>query len=354
MTYYVIPFVIWTTFCIWKALHTSKELNFTDYIFALPLILLVVLRGEVGTDTANYIGNAQYVIWWHEQGTEDFEVGYALLVRLFAMVTSDPQVVIAFVSLLAAILFFVMLHMWENGQCIVSLVFIPACFYNFTMNGLRMGIAFPLAAIAILQLEKKRWLAFYVLALAAISIQMTTAILLPLLVLARINVHLSRRGILYSVILGFSILGPAYHVLGDKVADKMALYYLYSSSFVGGGTPSGTSGLSLIILSAVCSLIAWRFPEKRHRYVGLSFFAIQVAFFGLTQVTYAGIRFQSMALFAQLLGLSFGIERPIQKGQLAVVLLLCCLAFSAFVRNAGSSAGEVSAFIPYRFAWESQ
>jgi hypothetical protein len=354
MIYYITPLLIWIIFCIWKVLHTSQELALLDYMFALPLILIPVLRGEVGTDTVNYIGNAQYVIWWNEQDTKGFEFGYGFLVQLLAMVTDDPHVVVAIISLLAAVLFFAMLHMWDNGQCILSLMLIPACFYNFTMNGLRMGIAFPLAAIAILQLEKKRLLLFYILAFAAISVQMTAAILLPMLMLARIRVKLSRKGTLYGLILGLSILGPAYYFLGDKLAEKILLYYLYSTSYLGSGTPSSSSGLSLIIISAACIVVALCLPDKRHRYLGLGFLCIQVAFFGITQLSYAGVRFQAMALFAQLLGLSFGTKRPIQRGQLAVVLLLCCLTFSAFARNASSNVGEVSAFIPYRFVWESQ
>jgi hypothetical protein len=354
MIYYILPLLIWTILCIWKALHASLTLTFLDYTFALPLILLPVLRGEVGTDTANYVGNAQYVIWWNEQDTQGFELGYGFLVQLLAMLTDNPHIVVALISLLAALLFFAMLHMWDNGQCILSLVLIPAYFYNFTMNGLRMGIAFPLAAIAILQLEKKRLLPFYILALAAISIQVTAAILLPMLMLARIKIQLSRKGTLYGLILGLSVLGPAYYLLGDKITDKVLLYYIYSTSYLGSGTPSSNTGLSLIIISTACIVVALWLPDKRHRYLGLSFLGIQVAFFGITQLSYAGVRFQAMALFAQLLGLSFGVKRPLQRGQLAAVLFLWCLTFSAFARNATSNAGEVSAFIPYRFAWESQ
>jgi hypothetical protein len=74
----------------------------------------------------------------------------------------------------------------------------------------------------------------------------------------------------------------------------------------------------------------------------------------ITQSSYAGLRFQTMALFAQLLALSFDARRPIKRGHFLAVLLLCCLAFSEIVHNFISSAGEQSAFIPYHFVWEDQ
>ena len=51
MVYYILPFLIWSIFCTWKALRADKEIGFLGYIFALPLIFLAVLRGNVGTDT---------------------------------------------------------------------------------------------------------------------------------------------------------------------------------------------------------------------------------------------------------------------------------------------------------------
>jgi hypothetical protein len=172
--YYIIPYLIWLIFCIWKALHFRQELRPLDYLFALPIILLPVLRGgDVGPDTRNYIDFAQSIIWWNGQRTFGMEFGYVLLIRFVAMFTSDPRLVVALISLLAAILVFFMLYRWENGQCIISLIIIPLSFFAFTINILRVGIAFPLAAIAILQLEKKRYAQFYILAIAAISIQMT-------------------------------------------------------------------------------------------------------------------------------------------------------------------------------------
>ena len=345
--YYILPFSIWAIFCIWKALHFPRELRFLDYVFALPLILLAVLRGEAIPDTASYIANAQGIIWWNVQRTIDVEFGYVLLVRFVAMFTSDPRLVVAVISLLAAILFFLMLHMWENGQCIISLILIPLCFFYFTMNTLRVGIAFPLAAIAILQLERKRFTQFYLLAFGSICIQMTAAILLPILLLARRGAKVSLKGTLYGLITGIPILYLGYYIFGDKIASKFLMYAI---------DPSLESNRSTgpLIISLVCSIIAIWFCEKRHRYLGLIFLVIQVAFFEIAQLSIGGNRLQSMELFAQLLALSYCAKRPINRGQLTIVLLLCCLAFAATARNFLVTAGDPSAFIPYHFVWESR
>jgi hypothetical protein len=345
--YYILPFSIWATFCTWKVLCGSQTLRLFDYFFALPLILLPVLRGEVGTDTPNYIANAQGIIWWNGQRTIDVEIGYVLLVRLLATLTSDPRLVVAVLSLLAVVLFFTMLHMWGDGQCITSLVFIPLCYFSFTMNTLRVGIAFPLAVIAILQLEKKRFVPCCILALVSISVQLTAVILLPMLLLARRGAKISVKEAMYGLLIGAIILYLGYYIFGELIAYKALSYSLPPLL-------ESNSGTGPLLMSFACSIIAIWLSEKRRRYLGLIFFAIQVTFFGVTQVSYAGLRLQAMALFAQLLALSYCAKRPIGMGQLAVVVLLCCMVFCGTARNFIASAGEPSAFIPYYFAWESR
>lgn len=348
MIYYIIPYLIWLIFCIWKALHFRQELRPLDYLFALPIILLPVLRGgDVGPDTRNYIDFAQSIIWWNGQRTFGMEFGYVLLIRFVAMFTSDPRLVVALISLLAAILVFFMLYRWENGQCIISLIIIPLSFFAFTINILRVGIAFPLAAIAILQLEKKRYAQFYILAIAAISIQMTAAILLPMLWLARGGARVSVKWALYGLIPGALILYLGYYILRDLIAYKFLEYFIAPS-------PESITGLGYLLFSLLCSIIAIWFSEKRHRYLGLIFLVIQVGFFRLAQLALVGHRLQDMALFAQLLALSYCAKRPIKGSQLGIVLLLCCLAFSLVARNFSGSAGEPSGFIPYHFIWETQ
>ena len=58
-----------------------------------------------------------------------------------------------------------------------------------------------------------------------------------------------------------------------------------------------------------------------------------------------------MALFAQILALSFWAKRPIRGMQLVVVLLLCGLALSGTIRNFAESDSEPYAFTPYQFLW---
>ncbi len=347
MIYYIIPFSIWAILCIWKVLHGAQKLRPIDYVFALPLIVLSVLRGEVGPDTLNYLESAQGVIWWKGQRTIDVEFGYVLLMRLTAIFTCNPTLVVAAISLLTAILFFTMLHMWENGLCAISLVLIPLCYFPFTMNTLRVGIAFPLAVIAILQLEKRRFVLFGILALAATSMQMTAAILLPLVYLARPDAKMSRKGKLYWMLIATIAAYLGYRVFGDIILYKLLAYSLPPSL-------ESNSGFGPLVLSAICSIMSIWFCEKAHRYLGFKFLVIQVAFYTLTAFTYAGLRLQSMALFAQVLALFCCSKRPIRQLQLAIILLLCCLASFTTARNFIVSAGEPSAFIPYHFVWEHQ
>lgn len=346
MIYYILPFLVWLSFCAWKTLSATTRLRLPHYVFALPLILLATLRGEVGPDTAGYIQNAQDILWWGGRASAN-EVGYEILVRALALFTSDPRVVVGFISLLAAALFFMMLHMWDERRCILSLVLIPVCYFDFTMNGLRMGIAFPLAVISILQLEKRRLVLFYVLAIASISVQMTAALLLLMLFLARWGVKLALRGAVYGLLIGASVLYPAYCFFGDRIAYKVLSYSLMSS-------PTSLSGTGPLLISFCASLLAVWISKESHRYLGFAFLLVQLAFFRLSSFTYAGLRFQEMALFAQLLALSYWTIWPIKKRHLAAIVLLCCLGFTWTARNFTMSSGDPSAFIPYHFVWESQ
>jgi hypothetical protein len=237
--------------------------------------------------------------------------------------------------------------MWENGQCIISLILIPLCFFSFTINILRVGIAFPLAVIAILQLEKKRYAQFSILAISSISIQMTAVMLLPMLWLARGGAKVSLKWALYGLIPGSLILYLGYYFFEDLIANKLMANILASP-------PESITGLGYLLFSFVCSILAIWLSEKRHRYLGLIFLVIQAAFFGFAQWALIAHRLQDMALFAQLLALSYCAKRPINRGHLAVVLLLCCLAFSLVARNFSGVGGEPSGFIPYHFFWESQ
>lgn len=344
MIYYIVPFFFWLVFCVWKTLYTATAVRFWQYFFAVPLVLLAVLRGEVGTDTAVYLRNAQDIIWWGDRSSAN-EIGYELLVRACALLSSDPRVVIALISLLAAILFFVMVHSWDKGRCILSLLIVPVWFFDFTMNGLRMGIAFPLAVMAILHLKEKRIVLFYLLAIASISFQMTASLLLLMLLVAHRGIKLSGRGVVYGALVGISIFYPAYCYFGDRILLKLLDYWVMPS-------PTGLSGVGPLTLSACACLLAVWICEKRHRYLGFAFLLLQLAFFEISSFTYAGLRFQEMALFAQLLALSYWMIWPITKRRFAAVALLCCLMSMWSARNFAASSGDPSAYIPYHFVWE--
>ncbi|MGC9193716.1 MAG: EpsG family protein [Thermoplasmata archaeon] len=347
MIYYIFPYLTWVIFCIWRILRTNRKLRLVHYAFALPLIMLVVLRGDVGTDTTTYVGYAQTVIWWGNQRPVYFEPGYAFLMRVLSILTSDPHVIINIISLLAAILFFKMLHLWEDGHCALSMILVPIYFYNFTMNGLRMGIAFPLAAIAVLLLEKMRFAAFIFFAIIAVSIHFSSVLLIPLLYFSVHDIKISYKGFIYGIFISVSVVYMFLYFYKDKIIIG-AIRYASTPS------PSGLSGGATLINSIIVLLLFLWVSDKDHHYLGYIFLLIQITFYGITQFTYAGIRFQQLVLFAQLLSLSYWMLQPIRKKQLFAIVLISTMAFVFTLRGFITEAGNQSAFIPYKFIWENQ
>lgn len=175
---------------------------------------------------------------------------------------------------------------------------------------------------------------------------MTASLLLLMLLIAHHGIKLSGRGIVYGALIGLSTLYPAYYYFGDRILFKLLDYSFMSS-------PSSLSGVGPLTISAIAGLFAIRICDKRHRFLGFVFLLMQLAlFFGISSFTYAGLRFQEMALFAQLLAVSYWMIWPITARRFGAVALLCCLVSIWSARNFEASSGDPSAYIPYHFVWE--
>ena len=88
MTYYVVCLLSWFLFFTWKASCSCTRLGLLHYVWAVPLILLTSLRGEVGPDTSVYLNNAQDLLWWGDRAASN-EAGYEVIVRGFGLLTHD-------------------------------------------------------------------------------------------------------------------------------------------------------------------------------------------------------------------------------------------------------------------------
>jgi EpsG family len=346
MAYYLVPYLIWAARCIDKAYRRELPFRLKDYVFALPLILLAILRGEVGSDTTTYLSYAQDAISYGGNATADVEPGFLVLMDGIARFTDDPRIVVAVITVLAATLFFLMLHMWEDGECLFSLILIPFFYFTFTMNGLRMGIALPLVVIGIVEWEGKNYFWGLATICAAISVQMTVAIAIPLLIVVRCGAGIRHRWAVYGMMSAIGVIG-IYYIFRDRTAYKILEYAsLYS--------PTEMSGIAPLTISCVSSTAAIWLCTAECQVLGRLFVGIQVLCFGVTQLSYAGLRLQAMALFVQLLALAHCRKRPISSQSIGIVVLLSGISFAAVMLNFLSSAGDLSAFIPYRFLWEEQ
>ncbi|MGQ7859222.1 EpsG family protein [Pseudomonas sp. 32A] len=316
----------------------------TFVIFGLmPMILLALLRGDVGVDTAVYLQEIQKII---EAGkyTHTFEPFFEGLILLLSSVLDNPRAILAVLGAFTTL--FLVLGVVDKKQSLfIFCAFImPTYYFDMVMNGIRYGLSFAIVFWAQQYLREFQVKKFIVWVVVASLIQSSGGVLgLILYVLySRQWKVLIGSGVLFGT--GFAAAYPYF----------MAKLQSYSEIY----TASIFSGLSTLAVTA-CSLSIWMLdPGTRKNtlpaclvLLGLSFFM-----FGLAQYSYAGLRFLQLISFGTFLYFAISIsgQRVVLSNITKITLVaVAVIAFVLKMKNFSDSVGEgASPFVPYMFFWE--
>ncbi|NHB11132.1 EpsG family protein [Burkholderia cepacia] len=306
--------------------------------FALPMIMLVALRGHSGTDTAAYytaFSGLDSGAWY---GSEPV---FHMLTEGLWFVRPDPRFVVNGVSLLIALTMLWALGGARYGAWFGGLLIVPGMFYELTMNVMRFGLAASLFLVATrVPAHERPWryLAFALLGIGTHYSSILLFVLFPA-VTRRGNTLVLAIGAVFGFVAALAL--PAY--LGDK-ADLYA----------GMVAPNVSSGLLFVLLQAgmLGAMLRFRadFALSRAGYwlcAGLG-----IAFYGLTRISYAGIRFQLLLTFL-IAVVMLRQYRPL-SGRMSHGLAVCLLligfaALAGRFNNMLDEAGRgASPFLPYR------
>lgn len=344
------PTLLFTCAClIFSQLRMAK----VGFILTVPFIVLIAtLRGDVGVDTYSYLVNIDNIIS-NDINWFVFEPGFISLMLLFDSLGLESRGILIVISLLITLILFCAFFKLEKGKpYILFFLVIPVFYFDMTMNGLRYGLSFSLVALGcsylnINQYQYHKNKVFFFFILLATSIQFT-GLLLGLLVYYVINGRV-KIGLYISLFIVFLILVLDYFSVGF-ISDKFNAYSNIQS-------PTAGSGLTTAFISLLTIFILMYFERglKRRRTVILYLTVLSIISFIISQVSYAGLRLQSLVLFLTFLIYAMNSdELQLRKGSYLFMLsIIGVLGFLFKLKNFidGENVGATP-FIPYMFIWE--
>jgi len=334
---YVIPLVV---FSFGVALcATGGGTNRTVLmLFGLPMILLVVLRGDTGTDTAAYytaFTGLDSGAWY---GSEPL---FHVLTQLLWFVEPDPRFVVNGISLLSAATLLWSIGGARHGAWFGGLLIVPGMFYELSMNVLRFGLAASIFLVATNVPPRERPWRYLALTVLGTCTHFSSILLFMLFVAVT-----NRTRAVPLVLLSVGALVGAVALPG-YLGDKADLY-------TGLAAPNASSGLLFVILQVAMLATVARFRADFAIPRGGFWLclALTAAFYGVTRMTYAGIRFQLLLTFLMAVVL-LRQYRP-RTGRMSSTLAACLLviglvALAGRFNNMLDEAGRgASPFMPYR------
>ncbi|REG50338.1 EpsG-like putative glucosyltransferase [Paraburkholderia sp. BL6669N2] len=307
---------------------------------ALPMIALAALRGHCGTDTAAYYQAFTDLGQGNGYGGEPLFNAYA---QLLWYINPDPRFVVNSISMTTALLLLWSISRSRFGIWFGGLIIVPGMFYELTMNVMRYGLASSIFLMATSISPQRKPTRFFIYAAISTSVHFSSALLFILFVAT------TRRGntlmILTAamVVLGGSLLMP------DYFTDKASLY-------TGISAPNASSGLLflLIQIGMLGVMIVYRRQFSIPPVGWLICAVLAACLYGMTQVSYAGIRFQLILVNLMLVMLWRQFSPP--AGRMNRNLAMCLfviglIALAGRIHNMSDEEGRgESPFLPYRVA----
>ncbi|MGU7769415.1 EpsG family protein [Burkholderia sp. MR1-5-21] len=305
-----------------------------------PAAVIAVLRGSTGTDTAAYLEMIEG-IWTGNvvNVPRTLEPGFAWLVRALEWAGHDPHITVAIITLLIVVACVVAFGRTDEDALVFATLIFPLFFYDMAMSGLRYGLAFCLAKIASDAWDRRRRGTSIALAVAGVGMHVSAVLLVVLLQIRRM------RALRYvGLVVAIAVVVAATHL--QALLAKIGFY----AAFTPPAQMSGTAPLALALLAlAMGGGLLRRVPRTL-----VFLFLCEIASFLLSRISYAGLRFQWLVLFA--MGCQFvPLLRVPNVNRRWVTIALVVLGAIGFALRLRNMLGEYgigpSPFLPYRFFW---
>lgn len=281
-------------FCLlWAAAKEPRHAKAYCAISVVALGLIAVLRGQTGTDTAAYetISSIVRTGNLHAWGAEPV---FNLILRLLQLAGLDDVLTVRGLSVVEVLLLVVYaVRSTQDQRYFLLALFMPAFFYQYTMNTLRIGLASIIFLLSVQSFTRSGRANASAIGIGVTALSFHyTAVFLPAFLASTLR-KWSSRSIL--VVVGLFALGVITVLLISPgyIHQRLANY----SNFEVTSALSGISNLVLIFLTLL-ALHASALPAAPKKRIAIASIALGITFIGITHVTYAGLRLLELLDFA--------------------------------------------------------
>lgn len=346
MLFYLFPY-IYIAFVSLNLYFNKIKINFwTLIILLIPALLVVVLRGNVGTDSFFYLALLQDYQLYGESAMK-YEPGFEMLGKTIAFLGASPRLGVALIAVISSIILCKIYSRSKNEMILFTLLIFPLFYYDFTMNGIRYGLSFCLATLAVDKLYEKKYRQFIIWGIVAFLIQYSSLLILLLFVSVLIK---KKYQILFVVVLLiFIAVSPSmFTFFMERVSNKSEDYsQLYAPNFVSGMAPL------FVVLLIYINFLWFNRKEKYSKLIHIIFIC-EVFSFIFAKFSYAGLRFQGAFMYCMIIYLKNNTKKvDLPWKYTANIFIVSVFAILLFVKNITTVVqDELTPFLPYHFFWE--
>lgn len=307
---------------------------------------VAAFRGAVGTDTIAYevISAAVRNRGVLAGGVEPAFAALLWVIQSFGLSDGGAVRAVALLDVLLLLVF--VARSTDDERFFLLSAFLPAFFFSYTMNELRIGLASIvfLLACQVLSRAGKIDLKSGMLSLASVLMHYS-AVLFPLYVFIAF-VHRNRWSyILWGGCCFLSVLA--------LIAIRPEYFMMKLNSYSGFRAPYAVSGLAGLTQVGIMLLAIWQSALSigmKRRLLVLSA-VLSLAFFGIVQLSYAGLRLLDLVVFICPLTMlcAHGVEGQRLNSRTRFWMVLFGLVSVGFVfrRFLVEPAGSLAPFLPY-------
>ena len=253
-------------------------------LYLIPIIafsLVSIFRGDVGTDTAMYQTIASRIT--NNEAIIGVEPAFHFLLYLINKGTADPTLTIRIISFLFSLfLLFLFKISNQNWRFFLYFYFIPAYYFNYSMNGLRIGIASLLIIYSLILLYEKK---FKSISAAFLSVLFHYSSLLLLALIQISSRRLITKTNLKLLFIGLIVCATILYLKQDYFLFKLQSYANFSSP----GLLSGTRNIIIIIVFLLGIITCNMHVNDKLKFISITLVSTILAWI-LARYTYAGLR----------------------------------------------------------------